>query len=190
MDTIFDRVLKAAMLDVEFFNEVEADESLTSEAFMVVLIVSLVSGIGSFIASLMVGRFGRAILALFVAVILGVVNYYIWAYLTHFIGESLFEATSTPGETLRVLGYASGPRVLGLLVFIPCLGQIINLGGAVWSLAAGFIGVREALDLDNGKTLATVIIGWVLILIINLVIGGILGVGSLGVGAASSVLGR
>ena len=56
------------------------------------------------------------------------------------------------------------------------------------SLIAGFIGVREALDLDNGKTFVTVIVGWVIILIINLVIGGIIGAGALGVGAISSFM--
>lgn len=189
MNNMLDRVVKAAMLDVEFFNEVEMDPSLNQEALMVVVIVSIISGIGSFIGGIMGGRFGAALLGLFTAVILGVVNYYIWAYLTHIIGSNLFNATSDPGEMLRVLGYASGPRALSVLSFIPCIGWLVSLGGAVWALVAGFIGVREALDLDTTETLITVIIGWVAIMIINLIIGGILGLGSLGLGAAGSLLG-
>lgn len=190
MDTMMDRVLKAAQLDVDFFNKVEADKSLNQEALMVVILVSVISGVGSFIGAVMGGRIGGAVLALFVTVLMGVINYYIWSYVTHYVGSALFQATSDPGELLRVLGYASGPRALGVLGFIPCLGGLISLAGAVWALVAGFIGVREALDLDTGKTLVTVIIGWVIILVINLVMSAVLGVGGLGLGAATSAFGR
>lgn len=156
---------------------------------MVIIFVSLINAIGAFLAGIIAGRFGAAVLALFVTVLLGVVNYYIWGYLTHYVGNALFDATSDPGELLRVLGYASGPRALGVLRFIPCLGGLLSLAGAVWALVAGFIGVREALDLDTVETLVTVFVGWVVILIINLAIGGIIGVGTLGLGSASSILG-
>jgi len=188
MDTMFNRMIKAAKLDVAFFNEAEADTSLNQEALMVIILVSVASGLGAFVSSLIGGQIGPAFLALFVTVLLGIVNYYIWSYVTYFVGTNLFKGTAEPGELLRVLGYASSPRLLGVLTFIPCLGGLLGLAGAVWALIAGFIGVREALDLDNGKTFVTVIIGWVIILIINLVIGGIIGAGALGVGAISSFM--
>ncbi len=190
MDTMMDRVLKAAQLDVDFFNEVEADQSLNQEALMVVILVSVISGVGSFVGAVMGGSFGTAVLALIVTVLMGVINYYIWSYVAHYVGSALFQATSDPGELLRVLGYASGPRVLGVLGFIPCLGVILSLAGAVWALVAGFIGVREALDLDTGKTLITVVIGWLIIMVLNMIIAAVLGVGGLGLGAAASAFGR
>lgn len=190
MDNMLERVMRAARLDVEFFNKVEADTSLNQEALLVVVLVSAISAVGSFISGLMGGNFGSALLALIVAVLLGVVNYYIWAYITHFIGSSLFDATSEPGEMLRVLGYASGPRVLGFFSFIPCLGGLLGLAGSVWALVAGFIGTREALDLDNTKTLVTVVIGWVVIFIITLVISSVVGIGTMGLGAGLSLLNR
>ncbi|MFO8037244.1 MAG: Yip1 family protein [Anaerolineales bacterium] len=180
MNTMIDRVLRAAKLDVDFFKEAEADPSLNQEALMVIVLVSAISAVGSFISGLMGGKIGAALIALIITVILGVVNYYIWGYLTHFIGSSLFDATSEPGEVLRVLGYASGPRVLGFFSFIPCVGGLVGLIGAIWALVAGFIGVREALDLDTGKTLITVIIGWAVIMIITFAVSSIIGVGSLG----------
>lgn len=188
MDTMLNRMIKAAKLDVVFYNEVEADTSLNQEALMVVVLVSIAGGFGAFVGGLIGGQIGSAFLALFVTVLMGVVNYYIWSYVTYFVGTNLFEGTADPGELLRVLGYASSPRLLGVLTFIPCLGGLLGLAGAVWALIAGFIGVREALDLDNGKTFVTVIIGWVIILIINLVIGGIIGAGAFSLGAISSVM--
>jgi hypothetical protein len=184
---IINRVIRAAMLDVAFFNEVERDPSLNTEALLVVIIVSVAAGIGSFIGSLFGGEIGAALLALFVGILLGIVNYYIWAYVTYFVGTNLFEGRADPGELLRVLGYASGPRVLSVFSFVPCLGPMLNLVGSIWALVAGFIGVREALDLDTGKTLVTVIIGWIIIFVISMVIGAILGIGALGLGAASSL---
>ena len=184
---MINRVIKAAMLDVQFFNEAERDTSLNTEALLVVIIVSIAGGIGAFVGGLFNGEIGAAVLALFVAAVLGVVNYYIWAYVTYFIGTNLFEGTADPGELLRVLGYASGPRILSILSFVPCLGAMLGFVGAVWALIAGFIGVREALDLDTGKTLVTVVIGWVVVFVISIVVGLVLGVGALGLGAVTSV---
>mgnify|MGYP006305623801 CR=1 FL=1 len=161
MGTMINRVIRAATLDVEFFKEAEANTSLTQEALVVVILVSVAGSIGSFIGGIISGGFGSALLALIVALITGVVTYYIWAYVTYFLGTQLFDAAADPGALLRVLGYASGPRVLSILSFIPCIGWLAALAGGIWALIAGFIGVREALDLDTTKTLITVVIGWV-----------------------------
>jgi len=189
MNTMINRVIRAASLDVEFFNEVETDTSLTQEALMVVILVSIAGSIGSFIGSLINRSLGSALLALIGALVIGILNYYIWAYITYFVGTQLFDATADPGEMLRVLGYASGPRVLGVLRFIPCVGWLIALAGDIWALIAGFIGAREALDLDTTKTLITVAIGWVIITVVSIVVGLIFGVGAAGLGAMGSLLG-
>ena len=192
MDTMINRVVRAAMLDVDFYNEVEADTSLNQEALMVVILVSIAGGIGGFLGGLIGpggGGIGAALLGMIVAMVMGVVNYYIWAYVTYFIGTNLFEGQADPGELLRTLGYASGPRVLSILSFIPCVGALVSLVGAIWSLVAGFIAVREALDLDTTKTAITVVIGWAIILVISIVIGMVLGVGAMGAGALGSMLG-
>ena len=186
---MINRVIRAAMLDVDLYEEVEADTSLNQEALMVVILVSIAAGIGAFLGGILTGRFGAAILGLIVTVVLGVVNYYIWAYVTHFVGTNLFEGTADPGELLRTLGYASGPRVLGILAFIPCVGALAGLAGAIWALVAGVIAVRQALDFDTGNAVVTVIIGWVIVFIISLAIAAVLGIGGVGLGALTGALG-
>jgi len=186
---MIDRVRRAAMLDVGLYQEVEADTSLNQEALIVVVLASIAAGIGGLVGSLLLGgNIGPGFMALIVAAVLGVVNYYIWSYLTYFVGTSLFGGTADPGELLRVLGYASGPRVLGVLSFIPCVGWVFGLGGAIWALVAGVIAVREALDFDTSKAILTVIIGWVVILVITTIVGTVLGVGAIGLGAVISLL--
>ena len=184
---MFNRVTRAAMLDVGLYEEVEADTSLNQEALIVVILLSILSGIGGFLQGVLNGDIGAALLALVVGVILGVVSYYIWAYVTYFVGTNLFGGTADAGELLRVLGYASGPRVLGVLGFIPCVGGLAGLVGAIWALVAGVIAVREALDFDTTKAVLTVIIGWVIVFAISLVVGLVFGVGAVGLGALGSL---
>jgi hypothetical protein len=184
---MFNRVTRAAMLDVNLYEEVEADTSLNQEALIVVILVSILSGIGGFLQGVFNGDIGAALLALVVGVVLGVVSYYIWAYVTYFVGTNLFGGTADAGELLRVLGYASGPRVLGVLGFIPCVGGLAGLVGAIWALVAGVIAVREALDFDTTKAVLTVIIGWVIVLVISIAVGLVFGIGAAGLGALGSL---
>jgi hypothetical protein len=186
---MLNRVTRAAMLDVNLYEEVEADTSLNQEALIVVVLVSIASGIGAFLGGVLSGDIGPALLALIVTAVLGVVNYYIWAYVTYFVGTNLFQGTADAGEMLRTLGYASGPRVLGILSFIPCAGALAALAGAIWALVAGVIAVRQALDFDTTKAILTVIIGWVIILVITLVVAFVFGIGAAGLGALGTVLG-
>jgi hypothetical protein len=185
---MINRVIRAATLDVNLYEEVEADTSLTQEALMVIILVSIAGGIGAFLGGIVAGSIGMAILGLILAVVIGVVNYYIWAYVTYFVGTSLFHGTADVGEMLRTLGYASGPRVLSILSFIPCVGPLIALVGAIWALVAGVVAVRQALDFDTTKAILTVIIGWVIVLIITFVITAVFGVGAAGLGALGGAL--
>lgn len=174
---IFKRIMRAALLDKELYREVEADPSLNQEALMIVVAVSVISGIGSFFAGLIAGKPGAAFLALIFSSAIGVANYYIWAYVTHYIGTNLFAGDADPGELLRVLGYASVPLLLGFFAFIKCIGPLVALIGAIWALVAAFLGVKEALDLDTTETAITVFLGWLAILIINSIVNRIFGFG-------------
>jgi hypothetical protein len=182
---MFNRIVRAAKLEVAFYNEVEADTSLNQEALMVVILVSVAAGIGSFLQGIVQGSIGAAIIGLIVSAVMGVVGYYIWAYVTYFVGTNLFHGTADVGELLRTLGYASGPRLLSVLVFIPCAGALLSLAGAIWSLVAGVIAVREALDFDTTKAVITVIIGWVIIVVLTLMVAAVFGIGAAGLGALS-----
>jgi hypothetical protein len=188
LNAMINRVMRAAMLDVAVYEDVEKDTSLTQEALIVVIIVSVASGIGAFLAGLVGGSPGAAVVGLFFGVIMGVLGYYIWAYLTYWIGTSVFNGTADVGELLRTLGYASGPRVLGILAFIPCLGGLAGLIGGIWALVTGVVAVRQALDFDTSKAVLTVIIGWIVVLVISVLLGTALGVSAAGLGALSGAL--
>lgn len=171
------RVIRAAKLDPSLYHEIEHDASLNREALMVVIFVSLLGAVSALLSGLIARSLSAALLGAVLAVVSGVIGYYIWSYLTWFIGTRLFNGTAEPGELLRSLGYAYGVQALGLLSFIPCVGIFISLAAAIWALVAGIIAVREALNFDTGKAVITVVIGWVVMFVISLLIGGVVGLG-------------
>jgi len=184
-EKLIDRMIRAAKLDVELYEEVEADESLTPQAIAVVVIAALAGGIGGALGTIIgpggVGAFFRALI---LTPIIAVIGYFIWAALTYYIGTRLFQGTADYGEMLRAIGYSYTPQVLSILSFIPCAGAIFSLVGAIWALVAGVIAVRQALDFDTTKAVITCIIGWVAMLILYAIfsafgIGGAVGFGAL-----------
>jgi hypothetical protein len=190
MASMIDRMIQAAKLNVDFYNEAERDTSLTQEALLVVILVALAGGIGSLIGGI-VGQLGigKALLGAVVTIVLGVVNYYIWSYVTLFVGTRLFGGKADAGEMLRTLGYAHTPQLLGLLGFIPCVGLVFVLLGFILSLIAVVLAIREALDFGTIKAIVTAIIGWVIVLIINGLINRLLGIGGLNTAEVMSRLG-
>lgn len=182
-NVMFGRALRAAKLDVTLYNEVEADASLNREALYVVIIVSVLSGIGSFLSILFTGSIVGALLSLIVGIAFGILAYYLFCYVAHWVGTSMFKGQGDVGEVLRTVGYASGVRAIGLLAFIPCIGWIIGLAGLVWWIAASVIALREALDIDTGNAIVTAVIGGVIVVVIYGAIAAMMAL--LGFGAAS-----
>ena len=180
---MFGRALRAARLDVTLYNEVEADASLNREALYVVVIVSVLSGIGSFLSVLFTGSIIGALIGLVIGVIFGILAYYLFCYVAHWVGTSMFKGQGDVGEVLRTVGYASGVRAIGLLAFIPCIGWLIGLAGLVWWIAASVVALREALDIDTGNAIVTAVIGGVIVVAIYAAIAAVMAI--LGFGVAS-----
>lgn len=188
------RILGVFKLDKATFAEIEADQSATTQAAIVVVLVALIAGIGAAIAAVMVNRTMPGVIeglgesgiegldlsmipqmspvgAFLNAVIGALLSWLVWSALTYFIGTKLFGGTADMGEMLRVIGFAQAPRLLSGLSFIPCLGGILSLVGWVWALAASFVAIREGLDLDSGKTLVTIILAFIGAFLVSFLIG-------------------
>ena len=163
------RMLGAATLNVDTFEEVEADESATMQAATVVAMVAVASAIGG------AGNENTSLLFAPVAQILG---WLIWAGVTYLIGSKIFGGTASWGELLRTLGFAQSPGLLYLLAIIPLVGWVIRLVVPFWILWAGVIAVRQALDFSTGKAVLTVLIGWVAMIIPALMLGGLIAFGN------------
>lgn len=182
-NSMFNNVKRAMSLDRTFYQEVAYNDRYTQEALMVVIFAAVLTGIGTFVSQLMMGKLFGAIIGLIVGVIMIVVGYYIWAYIVHFVGKSLFQGQASVPELLRTLGYAYGPTALAVLSFIPCIGGLLAIVGAVWGLVCGYFAVRETHKMSDGQTIITVVLGWIVVLIIRAAVLAVFGIGALGLSA-------
>jgi hypothetical protein len=180
---LFERMMRAARLDANLFEEVEHDLGATSQAATVVGIVALCSGLGSALSLAMNGNVGTAVLAFIGGIIMAFIGWIAWSYVTYWVGTSMFKGVATPGELLRTIGFAQTPGVLSILSFIPVLGGIVSLVVFVWMIAAGVIALRQALDITTGQAVITAIIGFIPMFVIYCLIGAVIGAGSIMSGA-------
>ena len=153
--SMVERMIGAARLRPEVFEEVEADTSATRQALRVVVMVAVATGIGT----LGIG----GIFGLFIGVIAGIVNWAFLAWFTHLVGTIIFRTPETHadwGQLARTLGFAQSPGMLKVFLFIPVLGPLIFLLAAIWQLVAMVIAVRQALDYTSTlRALGVVVVG-------------------------------
>jgi hypothetical protein len=146
----------AALLHIDTYEEVEADQTATGQAAGVVALVAVAQAIGG------AGEGGFGIFAGVMSALLG---WLLWAGITYLIGAKVFGGTATWGELLRTIGFAQTPGVLHVLGLIPVLGGLIRFGVVIWVLIAGIIAIRQALDISTGKAILTAVLGWLVIIL-------------------------
>jgi hypothetical protein len=158
MESFKNRIIRAAKLDVSLYEEVEADRNAMGQAMGVVILSAIAAGIGS------IGTTGVA--GIFVGTLAALVGWYIWAYITYYVGTKFLPEPQTKadlGELLRTIGFASSPGLLRILGIIPFLSGIIFMATGIWMLVAMVIAVRQALDYNSTPRAAGVcLIGWVI----------------------------
>ena len=156
MARILTRMLRASLLDANLYEEVEADRGATGQAFLVVLISAVAAGIGSFDNGGVAGIFWSSVAAL--------VGWYVWAYVTYFIGTRFLpthDTISDHGELLRTIGFSSAPGVLRVLALIPPIAGVVFLVSTLWMMVAMVVAVRQALDYrSTGRAIAVCAIGF------------------------------
>jgi hypothetical protein len=181
-------MIRAARLDVAFYEEVEHDTSYSQDALYVVVIAAIAAAIGSFLSGLIARSFVYAFVMLIYTAVITVAIYYLWVFLVQWIGTSFFKGKGDFGEVQRALGFAYAPHVLRILGFIPILGGLIGFVAWIWSVATGFVAIRQSMDLDNTNAALTVIISAVAVFIVQLIIGAILGAILLAIGLAGAAV--
>ena len=173
--SLFDRMMRAAKLDASLYEEVEADETATTQALIVVLLSSICSGIGSAIGGALSGQgLGGIGLGLIGGLFSALIAWLIWSFITYLIGTKVFGGTASFNELLRTLGFSNSPGVLLILSFIPILGGLLSFGVWIWGLAAMVTAVRQALDFTTGKAVLTCIVGWIVAIVFLVIIGMVL----------------
>jgi hypothetical protein len=158
MSSLKDRIIGAAKLDVNIYEEVEADKDALFQAMGVVVLSSVAAGIGT------IGSVGFG--GLLTGTLTALVTWFIWAYLTYFIGAKFIPEPQTEadaGQLLRTIGFASSPGLIRVIGIIPGIGGAVAVIAGVWMLVAMVIAVRQALDYKSTlRAVIVCLIGWII----------------------------
>ena len=171
MTSFWDRIIRAAKLDVDLYEEVEADKGAMGQAMGVVVLSSIAAGVGT------IAKGGLG--GMLIGTILALVGWYVWAYITYFIGTKLLPEPKTKsdyGELLRTIGFSSSPGLIRVLSIIPGLGPVVFLVASIWMLVAMIIAVRQALDYESTlRAVGVCVIGWIIQALILMLLLSIFG---------------
>jgi hypothetical protein len=171
MNNFWDRIIRAAKLDVDLYEEVEADKGAMGQAMGVVVLSSIAAGVGT------IARGGLG--GMLIGTILALVGWYVWAYITYFIGTKFLPEPQTKadyGELLRTIGFSSSPGLIRVLSIIPGLGPVVFLVASIWMLVAMIIAVRQALDYESTlRAVGVCVIGWIIQALILMLLFSVLG---------------
>jgi hypothetical protein len=174
MSNFNDRIIRAAKLDASVYEEVEEDTTALKQAMAVVVLSSIAAGIGTTTSGGL-----SVIMVIITGTILALIGWYIWAYITYFIGTRLLPEPQTKadyGQLLRTIGFSSSPGLIRIFCIIPGLSGIISVIAAVWMLVAMVVAVRQALDYRSTfRAVAVCIIGWIIQSLFLIVVLAIIG---------------
>ncbi len=166
MTSMVDRMIRAAKLDAQLYEEVEADKGTLGQAMGVVVLASIAAGVGS-------GAFG-GFSGFLIGTVGALIGWVIWAALTYFIGTKILPEPTTRadvGELLRTIGFSSSPGLIRVFGLVPGITGIVFLVSGVWMLAAMIIAVRQALDYQSTfRAVGVCAIGYIIQLVVLLLL--------------------
>ena len=156
MITLFlSRIYRSIKIDPEVFDEVQKDKNATIAAGIVVVLSSLAAGIGA-------SHLGT--INFFLAPVLSLVTWFVWAYIIYFVGVKLFpdlKTKTTHLALLRSIGFSSAPGMIRIFGFNGDLMTVMFVGSAFWMLVCMVVAVKQTLNYKSlWKALGVVIIAW------------------------------
>ncbi len=174
---MLNRIIGVMKFDLATYNEIEKDPAATWQAFIVVVVSSLLAAFAGGFGKTSIQGFGEVFFGVGIGVnvathykiaaIAGwaVIAWLLWSVLTQIIGTKVFKGEATIAKMMRVIGYAYAPLAIQVFMFLPLVGIMFIFGAAVWSIAAVFVAIREGLELSSGNAFWTAAIGGVLYLV-------------------------
>lgn len=163
------RMLRAALLHADTYEEVEADKSSIKQATLIVVTACAAIGVARYFQASSAGFTANSLV---MQVTLSVVEpLVLWVGASAFcfmVGATFFRGPETEtdfAEVLRTSGFAFTPALLRIFALVPppTLGLAIDLAARVWVFVAFVVAVRQALDFTTGRAIGTVGIAAVLL---------------------------
>jgi hypothetical protein len=148
----------------EVYSEVEKDTTFTTTAWLLVIVVAFLNNFGSNASA----NFFNWMRNTFVQTIFAIVGFALAAFVMNWVGRALFKADVTFEEMVRTLGLAYVWNVVGIIGALAAFSSLLScvlapalVLGWIMLVVSWFVAAKEALDLDTGQTIVTVILGWI-----------------------------
>lgn len=185
-----ERIMGAFSFRKGIYAEVEQDAGFTSTAWLLVAVVAFLNQLGSNAS----GELFNWLVSSMVGTLFAVLGFAVGAFVISWVGKSFFKADVTFEEMVRTLGLAYVWNIVGFIgvvsVFsdaLSCVLAPVTIIAAIATVVAWFIAAKEALDLDWGQTIITVILGWIALIVIMAISGVVLGIFGLGAAAVGGL---
>lgn len=159
-----ERIIGALTFRRGIYAEVEADKTFTTTAWILVVIFALLNQLGSYASQSIFDW----LVSTGIGTLTAIAGFAIAAAVINWIGRGVYNAEVTFNELVRTMGLASIWTAVGVLGVIAAFSNALSciLGPVIvisWIalVIAWFVAVHEALDLSWGKTIITVMIGFI-----------------------------
>ena len=167
---MIDRMLGAARLSADTYEEVERDRGATGQALIVVILVTIASVVGQMLS----GEEVDVVRGLAAGIIRGVASWALWALFTWLIGATILRTQDTEadwGQLARGTGFAQTPGLLNVISFLPGIGLLIALLTFVWTFAGMVVAVRQSLDYTSTlRAIFVILLAFIPVLIMNAIV--------------------
>ncbi len=164
------RLRRLLTMDTSVFDEVRTDAASTIPAVIVLVVSTLIAAIGGWFWWILAdfGASGKVFVqSVIVGTIISVAIWFVWVATTYVVLTQLFRARADIQELVRVMGFASAPLALMVLMFLPG----VDFGIALLAIAMFFgttvIAVQSATDAPAGRALVATAAGfavWAIVL--------------------------
>ena len=150
---LIDRMVGAALLEPEAYQEAAMVPSTRVHAALIVVISAAAAGLGSL---------SGGVTGLVLGSLAATFGWGLYCFAAYWAATNRFGVPRTAanwGATWRTLALASSPRVFLVLTFVPAIGILVGLAVHAWVLITTVFAVRLALDLETRPAIATAVIG-------------------------------
>jgi hypothetical protein len=178
---MIEKIMGAFTFKPGVYAEAKKDTGFTGSAWLIVVITAILNSIGTSAAASH-GRFWVWLVGALVAAVFAVGGFALACFVIAWVGKAVFNTTASFNEIVRPLGLARVWHILGVLGLLALISPALGCVTGIFSLAAGILGfiawliaAREALGLEWPQTIATVVLGMIVVILVSVISGVVLG---------------
>jgi hypothetical protein len=156
VNSLIQRLRRLVTLDTSVFDEVRTDPNATIPAIVVAVVSTLAAGAGGWLWWVFndIPDKGKVFVqSLILGSILSIGLWAIWIAVTYVMLTQVFRSRAEPYELVRVMGFATAPLALSILMFIPGVDFGIGLAAVALFFGTTTIAIQSATDAPAGRVL-------------------------------------